>query len=154
MASQAVLHIRVIEAGDAEAVTRLSAELGYPADSAQVAARIRRILELAEHCAFVALLDYQPVAWMHLFVNYPIESAPYAEIGGLVVADGQRGQGIGRRLVETARQWTRERGLERLQVRCQTRRDDAHRFYRAAGFRENKTQTLFSLALPPEPPPT
>lgn len=147
MSRNSTIDIRILDEGDAEAVARLSTELGYPTDAGAVALRIRRILQHPDHTAFVAVEDDQPIGWLHLFVNYPIESAPCAEIAGLVVAETRRGNGIGGQLMDTAKQWARDRALESLRVRCQVRRHDAHRFYRTSGFTETKIQKMFTLSL-------
>jgi GNAT superfamily N-acetyltransferase len=51
----------------------------------------------------------------------------------LVVTAGRRGQGIGRRLLDAATAWARERGCTHLQLNSAAARKDAHRFYLANG---------------------
>lgn len=142
-----LIQIRSLQLDDAEAVARLAAELDYPATTERVQWRIRRLLAQPDHAAFIATADRQPIGWLHLFINYPLESEPCAEIAGLVVTETRRGQGVGRQLLAAARQWAQERALESLRVRCQIRRSRAHHFYQANGFTELKTQKVFTLPL-------
>ena len=51
----------------------------------------------------------------------------------LVVTAGRRGQGVGRRLLDAATAWARERGCTHLQLNSAAAREDAHRFYLANG---------------------
>lgn len=147
MTSHHAITIRTLDTGDAKAVARLAAELGYPTDAEAVVLRIRRIQQHRDHAAFVAVEDQQPIGWLHLFINYPIESEPCAEIAALVVTKNRRGNGVGRQLLEQAKRWACERALDSLRVRCQSHRQHAHRFYQASGFTEIKIQKVFTLPL-------
>jgi GNAT superfamily N-acetyltransferase len=66
------------------------------------------------------------------------------------VADGQRGKGVGRRLVEAVEQWTLGRGLAEISVRSNVIRPESHPFYERIGFSRYKTQHAYRkrLALP------
>lgn len=141
------IRIRTLQQEDAAAVARLAVELGYPASEAVITPRIQRLLQHPDHSAFIATENHQPIGWLHLFINYPLESEPCAEIAGLVVTESHRGRGVGRQLLGAARQWAAERELQSLRVRCQIRRSRAHHFYQANGFTELKTQKVFTLPL-------
>ncbi len=54
----------------------------------------------------------------------------------LVVASWLRSQGIGRRLLDAASDWARERGCTHLELASGAGRKDAHRFYLAQGMAE------------------
>ena len=71
----------------------------------------------------------------------------YGEIASLVIAEAQRGRGIGRQLVEHAARWLREKGMIKLRVRCNVVRKGAHRFYDRLGFDESKSQKVFDRKL-------
>jgi len=60
----------------------------------------------------------------------------YCYISDLVVLPHQRGQGIGRALLERAEAAARESGAGNLQVAVLVRNRAAHELYRAYGFRE------------------
>ena len=63
------------------------------------------------------------------------------------MAEGLRGHGAGRALIEAAVAWARERGVKTLRVRSRAQREGAHAFYEALGFERVKTQVVFRRAL-------
>ena len=143
------MHVRPARVSDAGAIAELATELGYPSGREEA---VRRIAGLAEHArdhgVYVAESDPRGiVGWIHVTILRHLESDPYAEIVGLVVREGARGEGIGARLVREARDWALERGLKRLDVRSNVVREDAHRFYEREGFRLVKRQAVMTLDL-------
>ena len=67
----------------------------------------------------------------------------YAEIVSLVVLERCRGEGIGKALVEKAEGWAGER-VEKIRVRANSVRKEAHSFYKNLGYSEVKTQKVLS----------
>ena len=57
-----------------------------------------------------------------------------AEITDLFVREDARRRGIGRRLVEAATDWVRERGVPRVEVRVAVRNAEGQAFWRALGY--------------------
>jgi GNAT superfamily N-acetyltransferase len=138
------VNVRLVRRTDAEALARLSGDLGYTTSDTEVRIRLGAILAHPDHAAFVAEHpDLGLLGWIHVFASLRIESGSFAEIGGLVVMEAQRRTGVGRALVEVAEQWTWERGLTMLRVRTNVNRSEAHDFYRKLDFREIKTQKVF-----------
>ena len=139
------MQIRDANLSDAEAINRLSGDMGYEVVSPEVAVqRIGDILRSEADRLWVAALEGDVTGWIHLSVARRAQSSSFAEIGGLVVSTRYRRQGIGRRLVEHALQWAKARGL-RVRVRCNAKRTETHEFYRALGFRITKTQLVFDV---------
>ena len=143
------LNIRKATVTDAPAIARLSGELGYPVDARVMAERLERFLQREEHVVFVAETT-EVVGWIHGAEHELLEVHRHCEIWGLVVADGQRGKGVGRRLVEAVEQWTLGRGLAEISVRSNVIRPESHPFYERIGFSRYKTQHAYRkrLALP------
>lgn len=138
------MNVRLVRRTDAEALARLSGELGYPTTDTEVRIRLGAILAHPDHAAFVAEHpDLGLLGWIHVFASLRIESGSFAEIGGLVVTEPQRRTGVGQALVEVAEQWSWERGLTMLRVRTSVSRTESHRFYRKLGFREIKAQKVY-----------
>jgi N-acetylglutamate synthase-like GNAT family acetyltransferase len=134
-------------AGDAAAIAELSEQLGYPSTAAEVARRLQNLSNQHGDLVLVAEREGQVVGWMHAFIAYRLESAPFAEIAGLVVDHRQRGAGIGGQLVAAARAWTARHELRELRVRSNTLREETHRFYRERGFALSKSQCVFALPI-------
>jgi GNAT superfamily N-acetyltransferase len=142
--------LRAARPDDAEALARLSSQLGYPAEAAAVGERLVGLADAPEsHAVLVSLDDGGAVTgWVHVSVERTVESPPYAEIRGLVVDEALRGGGIGSALVEAAVAWARGRGLGRVRVRSNVVRERTRAFYLHLGFAVRKTQAVFDLDLP------
>lgn len=141
------MNIRSATEGDVEVLTALSGELGYPARAEDVGRRLTTMSAATDHAIYVADDGGSVIGWIHVFGALRLESEPFAELGGLVVAEAHRGRGIGRLLCERAARWARDGGFRALRVRTRAERAATHRFYRHIGFRRVKTQEIFSLPL-------
>jgi GNAT superfamily N-acetyltransferase len=137
------MSIREARDTDAQAIAELSGQLGYPATAKVILERLAFARQLGAHTLFVAERDGRVVAWMDLSISHHIQSGAYVEIGGLVVANGARGAGIGARLVRFAEEWARSQGVGTVLVRSQIAREDAHRFYLREGYERTKTSAVF-----------
>src|SRR5579883_691721 len=125
---------------DAAPVRELSAQLGYEASLETTRTRIEQLTaNRRNQAAFVAIVNGDVAGWIEVAINFHLQSDPHAVIGGLVVREDMRSQGIGRRLVAEAEKWSRKQGITVLRVRSQIKREDAHRFYLREGFRQVKT---------------
>lgn len=148
-AESAAVSIREMEPADAEAVSRLSLELGYQRSAAQVRAWIEALRCAGrEQEAFVAATENNIAGWIEISIERRLQAAPFAFIGGLVVSEGWRGRGIGRRLCARAEAWAWERDVETVRVTSRSTRADAHRFYLRDGYREVKTSLVFEKPRP------
>ena len=126
-----VLSIRAAEGHDAAGLARLLGQLGYPVDIASVARRMER---LRDDLLVVAELEGAVVGFAQLHVSPAIEyDGDAGKLAALVVDEGHRGAGIGRRLVEVVEAEARARGCVLLFVTTAERRTDAHAFYERVG---------------------
>ena len=129
---------------DAGRIAVLSGQLGYPSSAASVRRRLRNLLARRDHAIWVAETEGGIVAgWIHVFVKELLESDREAEIGGLVIDENFRGQGVGKALVERAERWAKARRLKSVYVRSNIVRKDAHAFYQNLGYKIIKTQSAF-----------
>ncbi|HMI29989.1 MAG TPA: GNAT family N-acetyltransferase [Gaiellaceae bacterium] len=127
------LTIRDAQAADAERISSLLTQLGYPTQPSAVEARLERLAVVGDR-VLVADLDGRAVGLGHLQVAPAIErERPAAKIGALVVDEGHRGQGVGRALMQALEDEARLRGCELLFLTTAERRDDAHAFYEHVG---------------------
>jgi GNAT superfamily N-acetyltransferase len=76
-----------------------------------------------------------------------IEVMPHVEVNGLVIDERFRSKGIGKLLIATVRQWALEKGVDRISLRCNVKRKEAHLFYRHLGFTEIKEQKNFVIEI-------
>lgn len=142
------LRIRSAQPEDAPALAALAGQLGYPAAPEVVAARLQALTEDDRHAVFVAMeAEGEVVGWIHVYLCLQVIADREAEIGGLVVDEAYRSQGIGTRLVQAAEDWARAYGCQGLTVRANVVRERAHAFYRRLGFREVKAQRVFHKSL-------
>lgn len=139
--------IRSMKPSDAEAVTLLSNQLGYPVQVTNTFQWIIDILRDSSMALLVVTENEILKGWIQVFQTVRIESGYFCEIGGLVVEESSRGKGLGSLLIEAARQWTRERGHHKLKVRCNSLRVQAHQFYLKEGFVPEKQQNVFALSV-------
>jgi len=140
--------IRRAIATDAVGIAALSGELGYPITKMEAGDRLELVNRSTEHEVQVAVLpDGSLVGWIHVFVSLRLEAAPFAELGGFIVAANYRAQGIGKRLLISAQNWAVQKGLDKLRIRSRSTRIDAHRFYKKFGFSHSKTQHVFDMPL-------
>jgi GNAT superfamily N-acetyltransferase len=140
--------VRKMAACDAKTAAHLSAELGYPAAADDIAARLRSFENLPQHVVFAACLNGQVVGWIDVAIIQHLQSAPFGEIGGLVVSERHRGLGIGSKLVEYAERWIVSQGVSSVLVRSRSTRERAHKFYLERDYSLWKTSLVFTKILP------
>jgi GNAT superfamily N-acetyltransferase len=145
--SQEAASVRRLTAEDAEEAAELSGQLGYSADATVLRQRLEAMSDDPDRLALAAVLDGQLVGWIDAAVERHLQSDDVVDIGGLVVRDGARGLGIGRLLCEEVERWAREKGIGRVRVRSQIKREDAHRFYLRDGYEKVKTSLVFEKSV-------
>lgn len=143
--------IRFAAPGDAAHISPLCRQLGYPASEDVVRRRLARIVHEEEHAFYVAEeAGGAVVGWVHVYVSPLIVADRHAGLGGLVVDEGYRKRGIGRRLMQQAESWARERGCWALQLSSNVVRGQAHIFYEKLGYEKVKRQLVFRKILAEE----
>ncbi len=134
--------IRTATPADEDVVLTLFEELfdppgGRPRDYTRVrgAAGFRHALATPDADLLLAVADDGAIVGL-ASVYVDLESIRFGRrcwLEDLVVTARRRSQGIGRRLLDAATAWARERGCTHLQLNSAARRKDAHRFYLANG---------------------
>ncbi len=142
-----VFHVRRARPEEANRLALLAAEIGHDDPPERLAIRLDRILESGSHQVFVVEHEETVLGWAQVGITLRLASPTSGEIGGLVVTKTARGQGAGRALVDSCATWARQRGAERLRVRSQVRRRQAHAFFEKLGFQQQKTQHVFARKL-------
>lgn len=132
---------------DAAEIALLVIQLGYPTDENKTRSNLQVVLEKNDGQVTVATVDNKVVAWLHVHQSTSIESGQYCEIIGLVVDGAYRNEGIGKALVDIAKVWAKNKGVNKLRVRSNVKRHKAHQFYFREGFKEVKEQKSLEVLL-------
>ena len=139
--------LRRATAADAEAVAELSGQLDYPLPADIMRQRLTHLVRLPQHAIFLAECNRRVAGWVHAYVQQSIVLGERGEILGLVVAADFRRRGIGRRLMEEAERWLRDRRLDVVVLRSNVQRPESHAFYPAIGYEHFKTQAAYRKRL-------
>lgn len=144
------MFIRKARIEDTSIITELSIQLGYQSTPEQTEKRLIEVIESSDHALFLACLkEGAVVGWIHVYKSLRVESDCFAEIGGLVVSEGYRSRGFGKKLIQEAEVWAIQKDIEKLRVRSRRDRSDALKFYQCLGFSKVKTQQVLDKALTP-----
>ena len=142
---EVIIRIAIVE--DSQSISNLSNQLGYKSESNQIKNRLSKMLQDSSHCIYVAFINEKIVGWIHGFLALRVESDSFVEIGGLVVDELFRKQGIGRSLVDSVIKWAELKKVQNVRVRCNVVRIESHKFYENIGFTVNKEQKIFDKKL-------
>jgi ribosomal protein S18 acetylase RimI-like enzyme len=146
--SKSGLTVRRARATDAPRLAALSAQLGYPVSPREMANRLKLVLrEKKAACFVVEEKSAGVVGWIQVSTLSLIESAPRAEVNGLIVDEKIRSQGAGWALLQAAEDWARKHRCNSMSVRSNVIRDRAHAFYERHAYEHYKTQKAFRKPL-------
>lgn len=135
------VRIREIQLADADAISQLSAILGYSIDRDLVQSQVSEILEGRGHFVFVASQNDRLVGYIHSFRTVRLTSTPFMEIAALVVHPDFRRKGIAKSLIDQVARVVQS--TMEIRVRCNVKREGAHKFYESLGFQWSKSQKVF-----------
>lgn len=141
--------IRQVTIDDAPVIAELAGQLGYPLEPAEATQRLSALQTDPQQCVLLAEQAGLVTGWAHVFGAPRLIDPPFAELGGLVVRDGYRGQGAGAALVAAAEAWARQQGYAAMRVRSNIARERAPAFYTRQGYHLQKVQNVFYKELPP-----
>ena len=127
------LVIRAARPADAAAIAALIATLGYAAEAADVRRRMAGLVK-AGHNVLVAAKGDLVGALTTGMTPVLHRPKPVGRISMLVVAEAERGAGIGRALVAAAEERLRKAGCGLVEVTSNVKRLRAHAFYRRLGY--------------------
>jgi len=131
------IEIRDFKLGDIEYLTVLTNELGYPSTVEEMTQRMEFILQLDTYWTYVAVLDERVVGYIGFHKNYFWEREGfYIKIQALVVKKEYRRFGIGRKLILSVEEFSRQLQAKTIVLTSGNReeRQSAHQFYPQMGF--------------------
>ena len=125
---------------DLPAVLRILAESGIDGGESftldEASAHFARIRQLPGFRLLVATVEGEVVGTYALAIMEKLgkRGTPAGVVEDVAVAPSRQGQGIGRAMMEHAREACRRAGCYKLALSSNLRREDAHRFYDSLGF--------------------
>lgn len=135
--------IRKVNISDYNDICKICNEdLGYKCKKELVKMQIEHLDEKRE-MVFVAEVDNVVVGYIHVEKYNVLYFNSMTNILGLAVAKKHQKQGWGRKLIEAAEQWSKENDIYTIRLNSGIGRKEAHKFYRAIGFGEEKEQIRF-----------
>jgi ribosomal protein S18 acetylase RimI-like enzyme len=131
------LTIRDAQPDDAQSLTRLVRQLGYPASAETMIGRLERLRSSESDRVVVAETDGEVVGLASVHISLSVElDEPAAKLSAIVVDEKHRRRGIGQALVSAMEAEARARGCCVMFLTTAERREDARAFYRGLGFDE------------------
>jgi ribosomal protein S18 acetylase RimI-like enzyme len=132
--------IKNAEIQNANEISALTNELGYPANESQTKERLSLMLSSHNYSIFVATnIDGILCGWVVVEKRLSLETGFKAEISGLVTGSKFRRLGIGKKLVLACESWAIQNCLEKIVVASNSQRHESHIFYKSIGFLLKKT---------------
>lgn len=131
------MEIAAAQAEDADAVARAYEWLFEPPgvrppdwDAQHAVTAIRRLVASDHAVLFIGREDGRVVGLCSVYLDIDsIRFGQRAWVEDLAVDPSYRSRGIGKRLLDEAKEWARARGARRLGLESAVSRVDAHRFY-------------------------
>ena len=132
------MNIRIARQEDAARISSLLSQLGHPMPESKLFDKIARLLSHPDHLLVVyAKHEVSAVMSVH-FIPQLARDGDLAIVSYLVVDETSRSNGVGRALEEYCVAAAIERNCDRVEIHCNIRRTDAHRFYERQGYQEER----------------
>lgn len=137
------MNIRKADKNDASAICKICTDdLGYECSEEFVSNRLKHI-DGSREAVFAAEIDGTAVGYIHAELYNTLYFEPMINILGLAVSRDHRRQGVGRALITCAENWAKEQGVNIVRLNSGNSRKEAHEFYRAMGYDNEKMQVRF-----------
>jgi len=135
--------IRKADKQDAFSICKISCnDLGYECSSELVLNRLSNLDERRE-TVIVAQDNDMIVGYIHAEIYNTLYFESMINILGLAVLNDYRRRGVGKALLKHAEGWARELGIKKVRLNSGAARKEAHNFYRAMGYNNEKEQIRF-----------
>jgi len=126
--------IREAKQSDADGLSLLMNDLGYPVSPEVLWLRIQRMSSTV-HCTLLAEIEGDIAGFVGCSALQIYESdVPTCWIMALSVATRFRRRGIGRMLLAEVERWCRDHGIPDIRLHSAELRGEAYAFYNACGF--------------------
>ncbi len=137
------MNTRKAEIGDASAISKICTDdLGYKCSGELVLNSLKNI-DIKREIVYVAEIDGTVVGYIHAEIYNTLYYETMINILGIAVSSDYRRQGIGRALLSRTEEWGKENGVKFVRLNSGGSRKEAHNFYRAMGYDDEKMQVRF-----------
>ena len=130
------MSIRIATLDDTPKIKELLEQLEYPTANDALEKRIDQLLNHSDH-HLIVYGDVEALMSIH-FVPQLALPGDFAIISYFAVDEKVRSKGIGKKMEEYCVKLATDNGCERIQVKCNIRRTEAHRFYERQGYQESR----------------
>ena len=128
---------------DAVAICHISSkDLGYECEEVFVKERLGN-LDANREVVFVAEVNDAVAGYVHAEIYNLLYFESMVNILGLAVSSDCRRQGAGKALMKQVETWAKEKGIKEIRLNSGGTRKEAHEFYHAIGFDDEKVQIRF-----------
>lgn len=135
--------IREANYKDCEAICKISNnDLGYKCSSELVAHRLKS-LDCKNEIVFVAEINNITIGYIHAEIYNLLYCESMVNILGIAVSSEYRRNGAGTALLRAVENWAKASQINTIRLNSGATRKDAHIFYRAQGYNNEKNQIRF-----------
>lgn len=132
------MNIRIARQEDAPKISSLLFQLGHPMTAGKLVDKIQSLISHPDHL-LVVYDDNGVAAVMSVhFIPQLAKEGELAVVSYLVVDESARNNGVGKALEEYCLAVSTARNCDRIEIHCNIRRTDAHRFYERQGYLEER----------------
>ncbi|SDN31843.1 GNAT family N-acetyltransferase [Acetanaerobacterium elongatum] len=136
--------IRPANPQDGMAIYKLNRDaFGYEFNPQRTCERLAEILSNVSNHIFVAERAGQVIGYLHAADYDCTYSEPLKNILAVAVEERERGNGVGRMLLQAVEAWAKESGACGVRLASGFNRQPAHQFYLACGYSHRKDQKNF-----------
>ena len=138
------IQFRNIKKQDIETIVQMSAQFGYEIRYGNFTERINELIKNSSHAIIVATnAENKAVGWIQLEMSSFIFSDKTCIILAVFVDKNFRGNQIGKKLIEKAEIWAKEKGCMSFKICSDLTRIDLQAFYKHMGFELVKSEQVF-----------
>ena len=139
--------IRNADSGDINSIVLLLEQLGYHDTGKFMEAKLQRMISHADEELILYEENSEVLAVMSIhFIPQLALEGDFARISYFSVDSGARSKGIGNLLEEFCSRIATARNCDRIEVHCNERRVEAHRFYFRQGYEEAPKYLVKSIS--------
>ena len=132
------MEIRKAKPSDAKKISELLLQLEYPVNNDFIEEKVAQLSQHKNEELIIAEKEGKIMAVLSIhFIPQHAIHGPFARTSYFCVDEHARSKGIGREVEKYCENIARDRGCDRIEVHCHSRRVRAHEFYKRQGYVES-----------------